>query len=85
MIKPTFTISMTLIFSVAKITAFGGVAIGNMKAQLAAITTAIQMTFTGSPISIAKTPIIGRSDIVNAVLDKTSVKNIVAKIKIKII
>jgi len=47
MIKPTFTISMTLIFSVAKITAFGGVAIGNIKAQLAAITTAIAIILTG--------------------------------------
>jgi hypothetical protein len=85
MIKPTLTISMTLIFSVAKITAFGGVAIGNIKAQLAAITTAIPIILTGSPISTAITPMIGRKDIVKAVLDKTSVKNTVAKIKIKII
>ena len=84
-IKPTFTISMTLIFSVEKITAFGGVAIGNIKAQLAAITTAIPAILTGIPILIATTPIIGRNDIVKAVLDKTSVKKTVAKIKIKII
>ena len=70
---------MTLIFSVAKITAFGGVAIGNIKAQLAAITTAMPIIFTGSPISRAITPMIGRNDIVKAVLDKTSVKNIVEK------
>ena len=71
---------MTLIFSVAKITAFGGVAIGNIKAQLAAITTAIPIILTGSPILIANTPMIGRKDIVKAVLDKTSVKKTVAKI-----
>ena len=82
-IKPTLTISITLIFSVAKITAFGGVAIGNIKAQLAAITTAIPMMFTGRPISIAITPIIGRNDIDKAVLDKTSVKKTVAKTKDK--
>ena len=84
MIKPTFTISMTLIFSVANITAFGGVAMGNIKAQLAAITTAIPIILTGSPILAANIPIIGRNDIAKAVLDKTSVKNIVAKIKMKI-
>ena len=79
-IKPTFTISMTLIFSVAKITAFGGVAIGNIKAQLAAITTAIPIILTGSPISMAITLMIGRNDIVKAVLDRTSVKKTVVKI-----
>ena len=85
MIKPTLTISMTLIFSVAKITAFGGVAMGNIKAQLAAITTAMPIILTGSPISTAITPMIGRKDIAKAVLDRTSVKNTVAKIKMKII
>ena len=73
---------MTLIFSVAKIIAFGGVAIGNIKAQLAAITTAIPIILTGSPKSMAITPMIGRNDIVKAVLDKTSVKKTVAKINI---
>ena len=72
---------MILIFSVAKITAFGGVAIGNIKAQLAAITTAMPIILTGSPISTAITPMIGRKDIANAVLDKTSVKNTVQKSK----
>lgn len=83
--NPTFTISITLIFSVEKITAFGGVAIGNIKVQLAAITTAIPIILIGSSILIANIPIIGRNDIVKAVLDITSVKNTVATIKIKII
>jgi len=76
-IKPTLIISMTLIFSVANITVFGGVEIGNIKAQLAAITMAIPRILTGSPISTANTLIIGRNDIVKAVLDKNSVKKII--------
>ena len=63
----------------------GGVAIGNIKAQLAAITIAIQIIFTGKSKSIARKLTIGRNEIVKAVFDNTSVKKTVAKINIKII
>ena len=39
--NPARIISLILIFPLPKITAFGGVAIGNMKAQLAAIVDGI--------------------------------------------
>ena len=82
--KPVLTISLISIFPLPKITALGGVAIGSMKAQLAAIVVGITKYsgFTSSPI--ANIINIGEKVATVAVLEFNSVKRIIINTEIKI-
>ena len=85
--KPAFIISGILIFPDPKTIAFGGVATGNIKAQLAAKTTGIVSATGATPRATATAPTTGRNVEVVATLEVSSVKKMikVATAKINII
>ena len=72
---PALTICFTLIYPLANTIAFGGVAIGNINAQLDAIVTGIKTYNSGTPKPIAIPAITGAKTATNATLLINSVMN----------
>ena len=66
-------------YPVAKDTAFGGVAVGNIKAILALIVTGTMTLITSSPFAFASVKNIGRAAMVIAVLLVISVAMLINK------
>lgn len=64
-----------LIRPLAKTMALGGVDIGNIKAQLAAIVTGIHSCMGAMPAPTAMAPTTGRNIVTKATFDITSVRN----------
>jgi len=60
--RPVRAISCIVTMPVANTIAFGGVAMGNMKAQLAARVAGIMISEGGTPIDTAIWPRIGKSN-----------------------
>ena len=81
---PAFTMSLISIFPLPKITALGGVAIGNINAQLAAIVVGITKYNGFDPKPIAKIINIGVNVATVAVLEFNSVRKIITRTDIKI-
>ena len=81
---PAFIISLISTWPLPKITAFGGVAIGNINAQLAAIVVGMTKNkgFTFNPI--AKIINIGVKVATVAVFELSSVKKIISKTEMSI-
>tara|TARA_A100001011_G_C13991897_1_gene707604 strand:- start:99 stop:398 length:300 start_codon:yes stop_codon:yes gene_type:complete len=76
-LTPALTITLMSIFPLPKITALGGVAIGSIKAQLAAIVVGITK-YNGLTFNpVAKTIKIGVNVATVAVFEFNSVKNII--------
>ena len=82
--NPAFIILLIFTFPLPKTTAFGGVAIGSINAQLAAIVVGITKTrgLTSSPI--AKIINIGEKVATVAVLELSSVKSMIKATAINI-
>ena len=75
--NPARTMSLIFIFPLPKMTALGGVAIGSMKAQLAAIVAGITKNKGFWFIPIAKIIKIGEKVAIVAVFEFNSVKKII--------
>lgn len=75
--KPALIISGILNLLEPKTIALGGVATGNMNAQLAANTTGIVSDIGNTPMEMATAPTTGKKVLVVATLEVISVKNII--------
>ena len=75
--KPARIISGIENLFAPKTIAFGGVATGSIKAQLAARTTGMVRETGSTPIDIATAPTTGKNVLVVATLDVISVRNII--------